>query len=138
MELNDKMYNQIVKLSKEGDKFVDAGDLGVAIEKYQGALELIPEPKNIWEASTWVYTALGDTCYINMQYKEALDYLFETLKCPDGLENPFVLLRIGECFFETENMSKAQEYLLQAYMYDGVDIFEGEAEKYFNLIENLI
>ena len=138
MELNENLYNQILELCEDGDTFVDVSNFESAIEKYLSALELLPHPKNVWEASTWIYTALGDTCYLNKQYQEALDYMFETLKCPTGLENPFVLLRIGEIFCELQNIAKAQEYLLQAYMISGFDIFEGEPEKYISLIKNLV
>lgn len=138
MELSDKLYNQILKLCETGDVLADNGNYNAATEKYQSALELLPEPKIVWEASTWIYAALGDTCYLNEQYQEALEYMFETLKCPDGLENPFVLLRIGECCFQIEDIIKAREYLLRAYMYDGEDIFDGEDEKYFEMIKNLV
>ena len=138
MELNEKLYNQIVKLSEEGDCLVDEENLDAAIEKYQTALELLPEPIHIWEASTWLYTALGDTCYLKEQYEQALGYLYETLKCPGGLENPFVFLRIGECFYEMKNIKKAQEFLLQAYMYAGETIFEDEPQKFYDEIEKFI
>ena len=138
MELNDKTYNEIVTLSEQGDELVDCKELLEAIEKYNNALELLPNPKYIWEASTWIYTAIGDTYFLNNQFQEALDFLFESLKCPDGLENPFVLLRIGECFYELKGFDKAKEYLLQAYMYDGMDIFEGEDVKYFDVIKYVI
>ncbi len=138
MELNDSLYNKITRLSEEGDILVDNENLNGAIEKYQAALELVPDSKYNWEASTWLYTALGDTCYLNQQYDEALNYLFEALKCPDGLGNPFILLRIGESFFEINNTEKAQEYLLQAYMYAGREIFDDEPEKYINEIKKML
>lgn len=39
-------------------------------------------------------------------------------------------------FFEIENYEKAKEYLLQAYMFEGKEIFEDEEEKYMDLIRN--
>ena len=72
------------------------------------------------------------------EYDVALDYLFEVLKCPEGLGNPFVSLRLGQCFYEKGNIDKAKDYLLQAYMLEGTDIFEDEDEKYYSCIENII
>lgn len=62
----------------------------------------------------------------------------ESLKCPDGLGNPFIQLRLGECFFELGNITKAKEHLLKAYMIEGEEIFEDEPQKYMNLISKNI
>ncbi len=138
MELKDKVYQKIVELCEDGNVFIEKGDFNKAIDKYSEALKLIPEPKYDWEASTWIYTALGDSCYQIPDYNKAINYFFETLKCPNGLGNPFVLLRIGECFYELKNKDKAKEYLLQAYMCGGEDVFFEENDKYFKLINTVI
>lgn len=136
MELEDKLYFEITELCEEGDSFIEEGDINEAIDKYKKALELIPNSKYMWEAATWVYGALGDAYYLNQQYDEALVCFSEGLKCPNGLDNPFIIFRIGQCFFEIENYEKAKEYLLQAYMFEGKEIFEDEEEKYMDLIRN--
>ncbi len=63
LALNDQVYDQIVKLCNEGNAFVEKGKDDKAIESYIAALDLVPLPKNIWETSTWIYTALGDTYF---------------------------------------------------------------------------
>jgi len=138
MELNDSLYKQIVELSEQGDILVENGDFNNAVNKYQMALELLPGSKYEWEAATWLYTALGDTYYLMEHYEEALQYLKETLKCPEGNDNPFVLLRMGEVLFEVNNIVGAKEYLLRAFILEGKEIFEGEPEKYINLIEKIV
>lgn len=138
MELENNLYNQIIKLSEEGDEYIDKDEFEKAVEKYQAALNMIPSPKYDWEASTWLYTALGDAFYLNSQYQEALNYFCEALKCDGGLANPFILLRMGQCFYETDNLNKAKEYLLQAYMLEGEEIFEEEDDKYTQFIQNLM
>ncbi|MCM2976012.1 tetratricopeptide repeat protein [Priestia aryabhattai] len=63
MALNDQVYDQIVKLCNEGNAFVEKGKDDKAIESYIAALDLVPLPKNNWETSTWIYTALEDTYF---------------------------------------------------------------------------
>ncbi len=138
MVLEDEVYDKIQEYCENGDEYVNAYDFDKAIEEYKKALDILPEPKTDWEASTWVYCALGDVYYLKDEYDLALDYLFEVLKCPDGLGNPFVSLRIGQCFYEKNNFDKAKEFLLQAYMMEGTDIFADEDEKYYNCIEKLV
>lgn len=86
---------------------------------------------------------LGDF-YINMkewdkalkQYNETINCMNEALKCPEGLGNPYINLRIGESYFELEEWSNAKRYLIEAYLVEGTDIFEGESQKYYKLIES--
>lgn len=138
MELDNDLYEKILKLSNEGNDFIEKGYIDDAIDRYKKAFELIPQPKEKWEASEWLLVALGDACFINKDYESALNYLFDSLKCPNALENPFINLRLGETFFELGNLYKAKEHLLQAYMYEGIEIFNGENEKYFDLIKSII
>ncbi len=48
--------------------------------------------------------------------------------------NPFILLRLGQTYFELGNMKKAADELVRAYMGVGTEIFEGEDPKYFDLV----
>lgn len=137
-ELDEKLYKKITGLCDRGEQYADTGDFGEAKRLFLAALEYVPSPKYEWEASTWLYTALGDVSYLDGDYDSAVNYLNEALKCPDGLGNPFILLRLGESFFELHNNEKAKNYLLQAYMCDGDRIFEEEDEKYKKTIEELL
>lgn len=138
MELEDKVYNEILNLCNLGDSLVEEFKYDDAIKKYLEALDLVPLPKNEWEASMWIYTALGDTCFIKGDYEKAKDFLYEAINCPDGLINPFVLLRLGETLYEVGEFEKAKEFLLKSYMLEGYKIFYDEDEKYFNMIVDII
>lgn len=130
MELDDDIYNKITELSEEGNKLFDYCEFDEAIEKFKEALDLVPEPKTIWEASLWLYTAIGDSYFMDDEYEKALDAMYDAYNCTDATENPFVNLRLGQCLFELEQMDKAEEFLLRAYMLDGTEIFKGEGKKY--------
>lgn len=138
MELNNKLYNEILNLCEEGDCLVENLNFDKAIKKYLEALNLVPEPKMNWECSTWIYTALGDTYYIKKDYGKAKHFLYNALNCPDGFTNPFILLRLGESLSEIGENEKAKNFLLEAYMLEGKNIFEEEDDKYFNIIKNII
>jgi tetratricopeptide (TPR) repeat protein len=135
MELQDELYEEIVRLCSEGDELVDASKFNEAIEYYLKALELVPSPKTDWEASTWIYTALGDTCFLKNDFDTAKHFLFDAMNCPDGIWNPFINLRLGQCFYELNELNRAKEYLLRAYMYEGINIFQEDDVKYFDLIK---
>lgn len=74
----------------------------------------------------------------NDKYETSLNYFLEAEKCPDGLDNPFIYVRIGECFYELNNFKQAQDYLIRAYMLDGEEVFSDADPKYLNYIKALI
>ena len=122
MELQDELYERIVSICSEGDNLVNRFEYENAIKMYLEALYLVPEPKYNWQ-STWIYTALGDTCYINGDFSAAKEFLFNAINCPDGIENPFIMLRLGESLYELGEVNKSKEYLLRAYILEGYSIF---------------
>lgn len=138
MELDEDLYEEILSLCSDGDQLVEESKYDEAIDLYLKALNLLPNPKNVWEASTWIYTALGDTYFIKGDYNAAKGYLLDAMNCPDGIENPFILMRLGESFYELQEISKAKELLLRAYMMEGYAIFEDEDFKFFSLIKDEI
>jgi TolA-binding protein len=114
MQLDDKIYNKVIKLCKDGDKFLKKKEYDNAIKKYNEGLELIPSPKNEWEASTWIYSALGDSYYIKEDYQKAKNYFYDAFNCPDAATNPFILIRLGECLYECEEFEKAKRIFIKS------------------------
>lgn len=137
MELNNEIFIKIVDLSSEGDSLVNEGKFGEAVNRYNEALKLLPDSIYDWDAATWLYTALGDVYYMKKEYQDAINNLIEARKCPGGIENPFIILRLGESYFELGYLEKAKEFLLQAYMIEGTDIFNEEPEKYYDIIKSI-
>ncbi len=69
------------------------------------------------------YTALGDTYFLNREYEKAKSNLYNARNCPDGISNPFILLRLRESLFECGELDKAREYLIRAYILEGYKLF---------------
>ena len=99
MELDERIYREICDLSQEGDQYLDDDNFELAEKKYLEALDLIPKPKTEWEASTWLYVALGEVYFFSSKYLEAISFFSEALKCPEGLGNPLINLRMGQCYY---------------------------------------
>jgi tetratricopeptide (TPR) repeat protein len=137
-ELDDKLYEQLTSLSEEGNEFAENEEFEEAVNKFAEALDLIPSPKTDWEASTWLFASIGDMYYSLGKYETASDNFYDALNCPGGYQNPFIQLRLGQCLYELDQKDKAKEYLLQAYMLDGTDIFSGQNSKYFELIQHIV
>ena len=138
MELSDELYDQIVSKLEQGDQYAEAGEYNKAIEKYESALNLVPLQKENWEVSLHIYTAMADSYFNLGNYQQANNNYEQALKCPDGLGNGYVWLGLGETYYELENMDKAKDALMSAYILEGKEIFEDEDDKYFSLIQDSI
>lgn len=136
-ELDDDLYDEICEIGEDGNVLMDDEKYRAALSKFEAALDLLPEPKTKWEAYTWLKASTGDALFFLKQYAESKEELFDAMNGPDGEFNPFVLMRLGECFYETGD-HRAQEFLLRAYMLEGSELFVDEDPKYYGLIEALV
>ena len=84
MELDDNIYKQILNLCNNGKFKLKIGKNNEAIENYKKALELVPEPKDNWKASFWIYESIGDAYFYDFLYKECLEWMMKAFALPDG------------------------------------------------------
>lgn len=137
-QLDDALHKEIVSLCERGDDLLEQQRLDEALEIYKRAWLLIPEPRFVWEAATWVLAALGDCYYFKKDYVQCKFVFSEARKCPDGLSNPFINLRIGQSAYELGEMSLADDELTRAYMGAGREIFENDDPKYIERLRQVL
>lgn len=134
-ELPDNTYEQILRLSEEGDKLAEAERYAEALKKYWAAWNLLPEPQTDWEAATWLLAAIGDSNFLGGDFVAGRDNLSAAMHCPDAIGNPFLHLRLGQCQFELGNEDRAADELARAYLTMGSQIFEGQDSKYLKFLK---
>lgn len=137
-EMTDEMQDLLDDLCEQGNEEMDNENYAKAIEYFNKAFATLPEPKDEWEASAWLYTSIGDAYFCMEKPETALDNFQHAYRI-FGVENlnPFVLLRIGQCYLDLQDEQNAIEFLLRAYMLDGEDVFEG-AEEYFDFLKSKV
>lgn len=135
LELDEATHREITRLCEVGNVLMEQEDLESALAEYIKAWNLIPDPQNDWEASTWVIAAMAD-CYFflgdDQEAKRALEY---AMTCPEGEGNAFLHLRLGQVLFELGELDGAADELMKAYTGEGKDIFEPEDPKYLEFLE---
>lgn len=138
MRLEGEIYNKVKELCGEADKHVLICEFDQAIEKYNQALELFQGDIEEYEESIMIYAAMGDAYCLAGEYKRARNYFYNALDCSNGIANPYILFRLGECLYECDEKYKAQEYFIRTYMMDGLNLFEKGDKKYLDLIKLMI
>ncbi|WP_414831735.1 tetratricopeptide repeat protein [Afifella sp. YEN Y35] len=129
-ELDEALHRRIVALSRRGDEFAEAGRFASALTAYDEAVALLPEPKSEWSAWTWLQAARGDAFFLEGDWPACRDAFRKAVAGPDGLGNPFIHLRLGECALELGDEDRAKDDLMRAYMGGGSEIFEDDDPKY--------
>ena len=126
MNLSQKISAEIDLLSEEGNVRADSDDFDGAINKWKAALQLLPEPREDWDAYAWLMASIGDGYYQLSRFEEARESFIDALNAEAGRANPFVHYRLGQCLIEAGDESEGLESLLKAYMLDGEDIFNAD------------
>lgn len=132
------VHEQIAELCKEGDVLASAGRLDDARQKYIAALKLLPGEPGQWEAATWIYVAIGDVHFRSRSFDKAFKCFHNAVRCPKGLGNPYIHLRLGQLQFELNQLDNAADELMRAYMGGGIDIFMEDDPKYLAFLETRI
>lgn len=135
--LTEDVIDQIESLSESGNEYFDDEEYQEAIHVWKEALALIPEPQNIFSETLWLETSIGDAYFMQGDHKNAIPHFLNSKRNieENAYANPFIMLRIGQLYFESGDFENAKEYLLRAYLLDGIEIFEGSKEKYFEFLQ---
>lgn len=133
-ELDPHLHTRINRFCEIGDTLAEDGKYSDAVAAYQYAWNLLPDPKEDWEAATWILVAIGDAHFLNSNYPAALTALEQAMRCPEAIGNPFIHLRLGQTQFELGNKDRAADELMRAYMGAGAEIFAEEALKYLEFL----
>ena len=136
--LEDKLHNTILSLCAKGDALVAQRQFEKAFSFYREALNLVPNPVEEWEATTWILAVIGDLYFSAGNIEKSARSFEDAILCPGGLGNPFIHLRLGECYFEMGRFDHSADELVRAYMGAGREIFQKENPKYLQHLKTRI
>ena len=121
-------------LAEKGNERMDAEDYLGAVEFFDLAWTMLPEPKTQWPQATWLLASIGDAHVLRGDFQTAHAALTTCMHCPEALGNPFIHLRLGQAQFELGNEPRAADELMRAYMGAGPEIFADEDPKYIEFL----
>jgi len=137
-KLPDAVHERIVALCQRGDDLADGGDYAAALEQYHEAWSLLPDPRDRWEAASWIQAAIGDACFFSGDFEAGSRAFRTAMNSLDAMGNPFLHLRLGQCHYELGNLPEASDELTRAYMLGGDEIFTQEGPKYFAFLKTVL
>jgi len=135
--LPDEIFVEVRRLAEDGQRLLHEGDPDAAFEAFYGALDLLPDPHTVWNASGWLLVAMGTTAIRAGAFEDALEPLRDAMLCPGTVGNPWVHLLFGQVRFELGDEQAVQD-LSRAFASAGREIFEGLHPKYFAAVEEAL
>src|SRR5688572_32428790 len=111
MKIGWLLRRRINRHSTAGNALMEARRFVDAEKEFHAALALVPDPKGNFAESTWIYTAIGDACFLDRRFDAALDAFCSAIDGPDGLGNPFIHLRLGQTLLELGHEKDATDNL---------------------------
>ncbi|MCE2597410.1 hypothetical protein K6Y31_21815 [Motilimonas cestriensis] len=114
--LDPGIHKKIAVLSKEGNELSSDHHYSEARAKYIEAIKLLPDHFSNWEAATWLLVAIGDTHFFSDNFEKMMKSFTNAVQCPAGLGNAYIHLRLGQAYFELNELDKSADELTRAYM----------------------
>ncbi len=114
LQLDEELHQKIKVHCAQGNDLANAQRFEDAIAEYNKAWLLIPDPKNDWEAATWVLAVIADSTYLGgytTTVREAIEY---GMTCPGAIGNPSMHLRYGQILFDVNERDRADDELMRA------------------------
>ena len=133
-----KLLSEIIVATRKASRLKHKGDYTKSINEYKKGLEMLKDPIHESEYALMFFAGIGECYFLQRDYQNALVYYLESIKSHGGLGDPMLHFRLGQIRFELNDLSKAKDELIRAYMGSGEIIFQGEDPKYFDLIGDLI
>lgn len=133
-ELSDQLHDAVQRHCASGDALAETQNFREAIVEYNKAWALLPDPKDRWNAATWILAAIGDAAFSGGYTDLAKRAFDDVMLCPDALGNAFIHLRRGQLLFDAGDLDAAADELMRAYMGGGPELLEAEPRKYLEFL----
>jgi tetratricopeptide (TPR) repeat protein len=135
--LTAALEQRIRRLCSEGYLSYDGGDYDKALRRFYQAWTLLPKPQTGFTASGWVLTAIGDAYFAKRNFAAGIEALRSALYCPQAVGNPFIHLRLGQCYLEQGEQDDADRHLVRA-LQTGAELFAREETRYRSRAEQAL
>lgn len=125
---------KVRQLGLIGDDHLENDRFEKALETYQAAWDLLPDPAEECTAAPSILTSMGNAKFHLGNFQEAITDLSRALELADQSDAPFLLLRLGQCFYECGDHEQAAEELSIACIAAGTILFENDDPKYLEFL----
>lgn len=121
-------------LSERGDELADEGEFEAALDLFEQALELLPEPWSAYAQAQSLLFSIADMQFLLDDFESAGETFSALLASfASAHEEPLPRLRLGQCLVEQGREAEALPHLQAVLKSAGEPAFRFEDPKYLAL-----
>jgi hypothetical protein len=121
-----KVPDKVDRLFAKGEEFADAEQYTKALDRFQAAWNLLPEPKDEQEPAVQILAAIADCHFYVGAWDACREVVQHAFRCGADLDNPFFRLRLGQSLYELGDEREAANWLVPVYLTEGREPFEAD------------
>lgn len=132
-DLPSNVLERIKELCKKGVEDREKNDIEDAIYSWERAIQLLPEPREEWKISCWLFTNTGELYFQQKDYEASDEFFRWAISSPGGNVDAHINMRLGQSCLKLGQMEEALEFLLNAISIDPA-ILDNEPVEYRELL----
>ena len=128
--------SKIQGLVDQADQHADEGDFEAALDLFEQALELVPEPWGEHDEALALLLSIADMQFLLDDFESARDsFQAAVTSFEEAGDELLVQLRLGQSLLELGDAAGAAEWLAAAFKAGGAKAFECEDPKYLAFVK---
>lgn len=128
--------SKVQSLVDQADALADEGDFEAALDLFEQALELVPEPWADHDEALGLLVSIADMQFLLDDFESARETFQAAVNSfEEAGEALLVQLRLGQSLLELGDEAGAAEWLAAAHKTGGAKAFECEDPKYLDFLK---
>lgn len=132
-DLPSDVLKRIKELCKKGLEDKGKNDLDEAIYSWEQAIQLLPDPREEWGISCWLFANTGELYFQQKDYEASDEFFRWAISSPGGIVDAHINMRLGQSCFKLGQMEEALEFLFSAVAIDPT-VLDNEPAEYQELL----
>lgn len=131
-EENEKLEETIVSAVEKGNELHDSKSYEEALDEYNKAWEMLPEPKLGWEIASWIAACIYSAYFDMTSFTKAKEWAEVALQTRSSDIDTSPLIDLGMVCYELGQYDESYKYFDDAYIYGKARAFKERPKKYLD------
>lgn len=137
-ETNADLEQEIVDVTEDGNALAVEGAHDEALEAYDAAWKLLPEPKTEWAMiSNWIAGSFYNSLFAQNKFTEAKNWAELELYTRESDIDVGPWMHLGIVNYELGDEAQAYHYFKKAYDFGKARVFKEEPKKYHDFYKKM-
>ena len=134
--IDNKLEEEIISIVESGNLDHNKNDFSSALNKYNQAWKLIPEPKLDWEIARWISSCIYSAYFDMADFSNAKNWAEIALQTSGSNIDTSRAINMGMVCYELGQYDESYKYFSEAYNLGQARAFKEKPKKYLDFYLN--